>query len=340
MKPFPLLSRDQFRAAVFQRDGHKCVICGEPAKDAHHILERKLWGASGGYYLANGVSVCETHHLEAEATTLSCAQLRERAGITAFPLPEHLTEGDYDKWGNPILPNGLRLRGELFDDPSVQKVLGASLALFTDRVKYPRTFHLPSSPGASDDDKVLTDLSAFEGREVVVTVKMDGENTTMYPDYMHARSLDYSPHPSRSWIKGLHAAVGPNIPSGWRICGENLFARHSIEYANLSSYFQLFSVWNDRNECLSWDETVQWAELLDLTTVPVLYRGPWTDDILHMMPAQHLGDTCEGYVVRLAGSFTYREFVRSVAKYVRAGHVQTDEHWKHQAVVPNGLRTE
>jgi hypothetical protein len=31
-----LLTRDEFREGVFKRDAHKCVICGEPAKDAHH----------------------------------------------------------------------------------------------------------------------------------------------------------------------------------------------------------------------------------------------------------------------------------------------------------------
>ena len=33
-----IISRDEFREGVFKRDGHKCVICGQPAKDAHHII--------------------------------------------------------------------------------------------------------------------------------------------------------------------------------------------------------------------------------------------------------------------------------------------------------------
>lgn len=28
-----------------------------------------------------------------------------------------------------------------------------------------------------------------------------------------------------------------------------------------------------------------------------------------------------------------------VGKWVRANHVQTDDHWMHQAVVPNKLKT-
>ena len=40
----------------------------------------------------------------------------------------------------------------------------------------------------------------------------------------------------------------------------------------------LFSVWNELNVCLSWDETEEWAQRLGLVTVPVLYRGIWDED--------------------------------------------------------------
>ncbi|MDM8549714.1 hypothetical protein QUF72_06550 [Desulfobacterales bacterium HSG2] len=35
-------SRDIFRESIFKRDNHKCVVCGEPAQDAHHIIERRI----------------------------------------------------------------------------------------------------------------------------------------------------------------------------------------------------------------------------------------------------------------------------------------------------------
>jgi len=35
---FKLLTRDEFREGVFKRDNYKCVVCGAPAKDAHHII--------------------------------------------------------------------------------------------------------------------------------------------------------------------------------------------------------------------------------------------------------------------------------------------------------------
>ena len=39
------------------------------------------------------------------------------------------------------------------------------------RYKYPRTYHLPFSPGFTSDDKVLKDDSQFYGKRVVVTEK-------------------------------------------------------------------------------------------------------------------------------------------------------------------------
>lgn len=343
---FKLLTRDQFREGVFARDGHKCVMCGSSGPlDAHHIIERRLW-PDGGYYLENGASVCEEHHRAAEATTLSCDDLRAKCGITKFPLPPHLyRDQPYDKWGNPIMPNGMRLRGDLFEDASVQKVIAPVLALFTDRVKYPRTWHLPWSPGATKDDRILEDVDSFIGKDCVITVKMDGENTTMYSDYVHARSIEYDPHPSRSWVKALHARIAHDIPKGWRVCGENLYAKHSIHYENLEDYFQVFSVWNEKNICLSWRETKIWAELLGLKMVPVLYEDRPFDyalfsrlDLNEIRKTYGIVDEIEGYVIRTSSFFHYKEFRRCVGKYVRANHVTTHGHWMRAKLEPNKLR--
>lgn len=204
------------------------------------------------------------------------------------------------------------------------------------RFKYPRTRHLPWSPGASNDDLIAQGTEPFVGRRVIVSEKMDGENTTLYRDHIHARSVDSRHHPSRDWVKALHGRVAFQIPEGWRLCGENLYAVHSVPYETLPSYFMLFSIWDESNRCVGWDETLEWAELLGVRTVPVLYDGVFD-------PAWFDGfdcdtDVCEGYVVRLAEGFRFEEFGNSVAKWVRKDHVQTDEHWMHKEVVPNGLR--
>lgn len=339
--PAQLLTRDEFREGVFARDGWKCVICKAPAKDAHHILERRLF-PDGGYYLDNGASLCERHHIEAEQTTLTCEQVREAAGITRIILPPHLYQDQpYDKWGNPILPNGLRLRGELFQDQSVQKILeqGGALASFTNRVKYPRTYHLPWSPGITDDDRIMDNTDRFTGEEVVVCVKLDGENTTMYRDYIHARSLEHNPHPSRNWVKALHGRIAYDIPEGWRLSVENLYARHSIHYKNLEDYAVLFAVWDEQNYCLPWDEVVEWGKLLDLTVCPIIYRGTWNEELIRNLHRDtYNGDECEGYVVRLAEKFHYKDFRNCVGKYVRKNHVRTHGHWMRQAMIPNEVK--
>jgi hypothetical protein len=44
------------------------------------------------------------------------------------------------------------------------------------------------------------------------------------------------------------------------------------------------------------------------------------------MPSTY-GNTKEGVVIRLANEFDGEDFPNYVCKYVRANHVQTDEHW-------------
>ena len=336
-----LLSRDEFREGVFKRDDYKCVFCQEKAVDAHHIMERRLW-PNGGYYLNNGASVCEEHHLECETTEISLEEVREACGITKPVIPPHLyMDHQYDKWGNPILPNGLRLKGELFYDESVQKILakGGFLHLFTNYVKYPRTHHLPWSEGLNEDDRVIENLDGLKGKRVVVTKKMDGENTSMYTDYIHARSIDSRNHPSRNWVKNFWSQISGDIPEGWRICGENLFAEHSIRYDDLPTYFMGFSIWNDRNICLSWDETLEYFEVLGITPVPVLFDGIFEESEIRKIWSAEDWSKSEGYVVRIADEFTYGDFRHCVAKFVRKNHVQTVKHWMHgQPVKPNGLR--
>ncbi|MFE6843937.1 RNA ligase family protein [Streptomyces sp. NPDC057686] len=202
------------------------------------------------------------------------------------------------------------------------------------RTHYPRTPHLPWSPGAAADDVRARGLAGLAGREVVVTEKLDGENTTLYADGLHARSLDSGHHPSRAWVKGLQSRIGAGIPAGWRVCGENLYARHSIPYEDLDSWFHGFSVW-DGEHCLDWDRTVSFLHGLGVPTPRVLWRGVFDERALRRLRL----DTArqEGYVVRTVAGFTRADFGRYVAKWVRVGHVQTDTHWMYAQVVANGL---
>ncbi|WP_331767405.1 RNA ligase family protein [Embleya sp. NBC_00896] len=202
------------------------------------------------------------------------------------------------------------------------------------RTHYPRTPHVPWSPGAGADDIRAGDLSGLRGREVVVTEKLDGENTTLYPDGLHARSLDSAHHPSRAWVKALQGRIGARIPAGWRVCGENMYARHSISYDALESWFYGFSVWAG-DHCLDWDASTRFLRRLGVPSPPVLWRGVFDERALRAIRLDPTRQ--EGFVVRSVEGFGRAEFGLRVAKWVRRGHVRTDTHWMHAAVVANGV---
>lgn len=334
-----LLTRDQFREGVFSRDNHKCVICGAEGQDAHHIIERRLW-TNGGYYLDNGATLCGEHHLLAESTELTCEEIRTAAGINTTMIPEHLYSDNnyrYDKWGNIILPNETRLVGKLFHDESVQKIISPVLDQFTQWVKYPRTYHVPWSQDGRKDDKYLQSMSNFEGRHVVVTEKMDGENTTMYSNHIHARSINSGTHPTRKWVKGLWGRIAWEIPEGWRICGENMYAKHTVSYNDLASYFLVFSIWDEMNNCLSWDETLEYCDILGLNTVPVLYTGEY-DEKLIQEKFTYDGISKEGWVIRNAELFHYKDFRSNIAKCVGKDFVLPHGHWASKKTETNQLK--
>lgn len=208
-------------------------------------------------------------------------------------------------------------------------------------VKYPRTPHIPWSEGRSGRDIDLNDVSHFERMDrVIVTEKLDGENTSLYCDHIHARSLTFKNHPSRHWIRTRHAEIQYLMPGDYfRICGENVFAKHSIQYDRLTDYFYVFAVFDEQNNCLSWEDTVNQCEKYQLTHVPVLYEGPWDEEHIRslMGSPSAFGDESEGYVVRNASPFYYDYFHQNVAKFVRENHVQTDEHWMNRPIIQNVL---
>lgn len=202
-------------------------------------------------------------------------------------------------------------------------------------IKYPKTLHIPSSPGVMSDDKVLKNISCLKGKTFIISEKRDGENTTLYSDGLHARSVNYKHNFTRDLIRAYHSEIAHMIPDGWRICGENLTYKHSIKYNNLSHFFEVFSVWNHLNECLSWDDTLEFCQQRSIHTVPTLCHALGNIHSIDFNIQHHrklMGSVInptemEGYVIRNKESFHYNDFDKNVFKWVRANHVQTDEHW-------------
>lgn len=194
-------------------------------------------------------------------------------------------------------------------------------------MKWPKILHLPDSPGVTHDDKVLDTIEHFREKEVVITEKLDGECTSLHSDRCHARSEDSQHHDSRNWIKAMHGKIQWMIPPHIQIVGENVYAEHSIPYDELTTFFYIFALIDkQRLVVLSHDETLEWCEQLGLAYAPIFYRGTFPETFTVPLKSM-FGNTVEGYVVRLASEFPLSKFQRSIAKWVRKGHVQTDIFW-------------
>ncbi len=207
-------------------------------------------------------------------------------------------------------------------------------------IKYPRTPHLPGSPAYSSDDELMIDLKHIyeENKNIVITEKMDGENTSLYRDGVHFRTINQSQkHPSRDWLRNYWSGFAHEIPEGYRICGENLYAQHSIAYEDLPSYFLAFNVWNE-GVCLNWDKTLDFLSNLNIPTVPILYRGKFDWRIITNIANGLDLKKQEGFVLRMEGEFMYDDFSSYVAKWVRKNHVEEDKtHWFFSTVMKNKL---
>lgn len=228
------------------------------------------------------------------------------------------------------------------------------------RTKYSRTYHLPYSLSRTDDDKTMANDNQFQDKEVVVSIKGDGENTSIYGDgYTHARSLDTASHPSRDWLKAWVSQWAYQLDKELRVCGENMYALHSIHYQHLKSYFYGFGLYQG-NYCFDIDTTLEIFKDLGILHTPIIYRGIYDKELILKafqdyqsnvlaegmgLPAKieagkviYLADNpvAEGFVVRVTEGFDMSEFSKKVGKYVRKGHVQTDEHWS-KFCIPNQL---
>jgi hypothetical protein len=225
--------------------------------------------------------------------------------------------------------------------------------------KYNRTFHFPFSPGATNDDKIATTMEKLIGEPIVLTEKMDGSNTSMESHGCFARTHSGSPsHPSFDGLKAMHAGIKWQLQEGMQYFGEWCYARHSIEYSELPSYFMLFgirilegtmipTIWHpmDHSLWVSWERVEKEAEKLGISTVPVLFKGTVDSESQlkelvesFMKQPSTCGGIREGVVARVARAFNDDDFSSCIMKCVRANHVQTSEHWKDQEIIRNKLK--
>lgn len=209
-------------------------------------------------------------------------------------------------------------------------------------VKFKSIPHFSFSETVNEDDYILYDTSNLNN--IIISEKRDGENTSLYTDKTHARSIDSNYHESRSWIKKFHSEIKNYIDSDIIIRGENLYAKHSIHYKNLTSYFEVFQI-QKNDEILSWEDTLEVINRINslnsygtqLITVPVIYKGIYNEKTVKEIIKQLDTSITEGIVVRNADSFNINDFGKNIVKWVRKNHVQTSEHWMKMKVIPNEL---
>ena len=206
------------------------------------------------------------------------------------------------------------------------------LIIFMVSQKYGRTYHFPFSLGTTSDDKIQQHWQPILQHELILTEKLDGENTCLKTQGVYARS---HAAPTRNPLAGNMWGIWERIRfelGTLEIFGENLYGLHSIEYQNLSHHFYVFAV-REGEIWLSWEEVKFYADLLGLPVVPVYQQGFFTENSLKetiftgMKNGSAFGDTIEGFVCRNSNAFHSTQFSQNILKYVRKNHVQTDEHW-------------
>ena len=201
--------------------------------------------------------------------------------------------------------------------------------------KYPSTPFWPWSPAIGRGDAVHANPDRFAGEDVVVTEKLDGGNTLLHAGKVYARSV--SAPSGGKWMAMVkkHHAWKVNEPDAY-LYGEDIYGVHSVTYAPVAERetFYAFALRDGAGAFAAYDEVEAYAKQREIPVVPILFRGRFRSvaEISAFMKQAHgepsaLGSEREGVVMRLARGFPAAEFQDNVCKSVRAGHVQTDEHW-------------
>ena len=193
----------------------------------------------------------------------------------------------------------------------------------------------PYSPGVPRDGDELAEAARFVGRPVVVTEKLDGGNTLLRRGQVYARSAA-APAPGKwmAMVKKHHAwkVTEPDV----LLYGEDIYGVHSIEYDAVAEHetFYAFALRRTDGCFASFQALVDYARERTIPVVPILFEGTFAAvaDLRDFVSRAHrapsaLGGAREGVVIRAAGGFPGKEFQVNVCKSVRAGHVQSAEHW-------------
>lgn len=226
--------------------------------------------------------------------------------------------------------------------------------------EFPRTRHIPFEPNASKDDKVAS-VREFEellasGMNITIEEKVDGANCgitildgePVIRNRNHILSKNYTG--TRTPAKMQFAAIWTWYYNnqdkfiklqeilGFTACvyGEWLYARHSINYDRLPSWFVAFDVY-DYNERKYISPLRYRPALLEagFEVVPPMEFSQITEKSLKSMrdgkTAFSENEDKEGIYLKACDG----EFIIERLKMVRPGFIQ-GEHWNKKELVKNG----
>ena len=196
------------------------------------------------------------------------------------------------------------------------------------KIKFPRTPHLPFSGSIGSDDLRIKDLSQFYGKDIIITEKMDGENISIYKDGWHARSLGSKHKDYHSYLQNkILPQIQAKLESNLRLVGEYLYKRHTIPYDDLEGFFELFAAVYARDkgfEVQPWTFVQFCSGVLDIPTVPeLIYIKKFSqkdEKVLYDLVNSFERNGLEGFVIRNAARFPLEKWSENVAKYVRKGY--------------------
>lgn len=198
-------------------------------------------------------------------------------------------------------------------------------------MKYPKTYHLPQSPG-HDPEKPITPYKFFEGNDVVITEKMDGSNVGLCRDRVFSRSGDVPTHPSFDRLKAFHAQIRWHLPEDIIFFGEWCEAVHTYRYNRfnqdaLGDGLLIFAVYEiPTGEFASWSEVEYLSYAMGLETVPIIAQRDYFSSfssLRRFLPTMLedtsvFGEKREGLVIRNVGAFHINDFNQNVAKFTHA----------------------
>jgi atypical dual specificity phosphatase len=231
--------------------------------------------------------------------------------------------------------------------------------------KFPTTPHvLDLGATLTESDRLLSKSDAarfFDGStHVVVEEKIDGANcgislTADYELKFQNRAKHVTSAYASQW-KGLEkwqAEYAGSIcmllePEVEVLFGEWCFARHSIGYTDLPSYFVAFDIYNKREGrfCSTRERNRRLSEV-GIPVVPHLAEQAFAsaDDLLTLLqqPSMYYDGAMEGLYLRIDEPLEQGGglWLQRRGKVVQPGFMQTieqDGHWIHKDLVKNGLK--